>query len=578
MNTQAWRYYSKFYESAHRPLLLTLVLSTGQSLLHLPILLLVRYAFDDVIPSGHLSLLALIGAVTVLLYLIVGGSTLYTRHLILRTSKLAIQRLRDEMLKRFYTFSRTHYSEADRSRLHTIMVQDTERLDIMTNALIAQLIPSLLSALVLSAVLVYLNWLLFLVMLSIVPLLFVVSRSLGRMVRKRIRIFHRSFETFSRGTLFVLQMMDLTRMQSAEHLEIERQRKYLEELRLTSGRMAWLRTAYSVIQSTIVATAGVIILIVGGGAIATGIMTLGGLLSFYTAVALLKPHLDTVSLCIPQIIEGSESLTTLYDLLETKGLRPYSGTKRIEFTGKIGLESVHFQYKDRPVLRDVDLSISPGATVAIVGPNGSGKTTIANLMLGFYRPQKGRLLADDHPFNELDIIHLRRHIGVVPQDPIIFPGRILENITYGRPDASIQQIMEASELATAHEFIQELPQGYETFVGENGVLLSGGQCQRIALARAFLRQPRLLILDEPTNHLDHAAVRQLIRNLKSPDSAPAILIIGHDMDIVCEAQYVYLLREGCVVAGGHPTAVLDEEGLWREPLDSKGTVREHETV
>jgi ABC-type multidrug transport system fused ATPase/permease subunit len=572
MNTRAWRYYSRFYKRDRLPLLFTFVLSTGQSLLHVPILLLVRYAFDYVIPSGDLPMLAAIGVLAILLYLIVGGVTLYTRRLVLRISKLAIQGLREEILQKFYTLPRSYYSEADRSRLHTIVVQDTERVDVMTNALVAQLTPSGIIAFVLSLVLIYLNWMLFLLLVSIFPLLLIVSRSLGRLVRSQIHDFHRSFETFSKGMLFVLQMMDLTRLQSAQELEMDRQRGYLEELRLTSGQMAWLRTAYSVIQSTIVAASVVIILIAGGAAIAQGVMSLGELISFYAAVALLKPHLDTVLSCIPQIIEGNESLTTLYGLLDLEGLKPYSGTKRIKFSGRIDVDSVSFQYRDYPVLHDVSLTISPGTTVALLGPNGSGKTTIANLILGFYRPQEGRLYADGVPFSELDIVHLRHWIGVVPQDPLIFPGTILENITYGRPDAAAEQIMEAADLAMASGFIDTLPRGYETLVGEHGILLSGGQRQRIALARAFLRQPRLIILDEPTSHLDEGAVHQFVNNLRGLEGLSASLIISHDVHMVSQADYVYLVNEGSIVGSGHPEAVLDQEATWRDLLSAERTV------
>jgi len=527
---------------------LSAIVSIGQSFLHLPILFLVRHVFDDAIPSGNSYLLALIGVTIVFLYFMNGGIALYARYVILGTVKFAIQRFRDEMLNKLYALSRTYYTQADRSRLHTNMVQDTVRVDVMTNALLGQLIPALFISVALGAVLIYLNWLLFLLMLSAVPLLFVVSKSIGKMVRQRVRALHRSFETFSRGMLFVLQMMDLTRIQSAEDYEIERQRRSLQQLRLASGHMAWLRSAYRVVQNTIVGGFGVIVLIVGGRAIATGNMTLGELLSFYAAVALLRSHLYTISSCIPQVIEGNESLSTLYSLLEIRESRPYSGTKRIAFGGKITLESVYFQYKDHPVLHDINLTICPNTTVAIVGPNGAGKSTIANLIIGFYRPQKGQLYADDYPFIELDIVDLRRYIGVVAQDPIIFPGTIWDNVAYGCPDASPQRVVQAAELATAHEFIEQLPQGYDTFVGESGVLLSGGQRQRIALARAFVRQPRLLILDEPTNHLDEVAVRQLMNNLKRLDNVPTTLIIGHDMDIASETEYIYVLQEGRIVA------------------------------
>ncbi len=550
MNMSAWRYYIRFYRGCYRELFLSVVVSIGQSLIVLPIALLIRYVFDDLIPAGNLYVLTLVGLIIVLLYLANGGATLWTRRVILETTKIIIQQFRDEVLSKFYTFSRSYYSETDRSKLHTSMVQDTERLDIMTNALFAQLMPALFISLVLSAVLIYLNWFLFLVMICALPFLFLLSKAIGRKARKETYTFHRSFETFSKGILSVLQMMDLTRIQSAENFEIARQRENFEKLRLTSGHMAWLRTAYVLTQNTIIAIFGVLILIVGGRAVATGYMTLGELLSFYAATSLLRPHLRTVSSCIPQIIEGNESLTTLYNLLETKDSRPYSGTKRKPFSGKITLTCVSFQYKDCPVLHDINLIIHPSSMIAIAGPSGSGKTTIANLILGFYRPQKGQLYADDHPFSELDIVHLRRHIGVVTQNPILFTGTILENITYSCPDASLEQVVRAAELATAHEFIQQLPQGYETFVGENGVLLSGGERQRIAIARALLRQPKLLILDEPTNHLDADAVYHLMNNLKTLNDLPTSLIISHDMNVVREAEHTYVLQEGCIVANG----------------------------
>jgi ABC-type bacteriocin/lantibiotic exporter with double-glycine peptidase domain len=199
------------------------------------------------------------------------------------------------------------------------------------------------------------------------------------------------------------------------------------------------------------------------------------------------------------------------------------------------------------VLRDVTLTINPGSTVALVGPNGSGKSTIGNLILGFYRPQTGELCADDQPFTELDMVHLRRQIGVVTQDPILFPGTIWENITYGAPNVSSSQVIQAAKLATAHESIDQLPKGYQTFVGEDGILLSGGQRQRIALARALLREPALLILDEPTNHLDEAGVRQLMGSLDQLGNAPTILMISHDVAIVDQAEYIYVLQAGGIV-------------------------------
>lgn len=550
INKSAWQYYFKFYRGYYRPLLLSIAVSTGQSLIAIPIALLIKTVFDSLIPAGDFSDLTLAGSVLVLLYLINGAGTLWTRHVTLKTTKAVIQEFREEILKHLYSFPRAFYADADHGKLHTTVVQDTERLDVMTNALLSQMVPAFFISLVIGAILFYLNSLLFLVLICSIPLLFLLGRTIGGKTRRKVYAFHRSFETFSKGIWFVLQKMDLTRIQSSEQLEMERQRTHIEELRHTSAQMAWMRTAIISANNVTIAIVAVIILIVGGRAVISGSMTLGGLISFYAVIAFVRPHLQMAFQSIPQILEGNESLTTLHTLLETHHQRPYFGTRQIEFSGKITLDTISFQYNDEPILRDISLAINPGTTIAIFGPNGSGKTTIANLILGFYRPQKGELYADDSPFRELDIAHLRRSFGVVTQNSIIVTGTIWENITYGCPGATRQQVEQAAELSQAHEFIQHLPQGYETFVGEDGVRLSGGESQRVAIARALLRRPRLLILDEPTNHLDAHAVRHLMDSMKTMDTDPTIIILSHDVDVVREAEHIYILQEGRIVSSG----------------------------
>ena len=541
---KAWRYYGSFYRGDGAQLLLTTTASIVQSFLQLPIVLLVRKAFDDVTLSQDIYLLPIIGAAVIALYLISGGLGLYIRWTVLRVTKLAIQRLRTELLHKFYSVSRTFHGQADHSRLHTMAVQDTQRVDIMSNAVIALMAPAVLVSAVLGAFMLYLNWKLFLVLGITMPLLIMVSRSVARAVREGTVDYHRSFDTFSSGIAFELEAMDLTRWRSAEEWETRRQTENLTDLRLTSGRVEGLSATYRLLQQTVIAVSAVLVLILGGSAVAGGQMTLGDLLSFFTAVSLLRTQLHGVAVSITQTIEGHESLMRIFSFTQLQDSRPYTGGKRITFNGKITLSSVAFRYEKDPVLKDVSLSIEPGEVVALVGPNGAGKSTIAHLVLGFYRPQIGRLYADDQPYDDLDIMHLRRQIGVVSQNPIIFPGTIWENITYGCPKTDLEAVRQAAELSTAHDFIEQLPQGYDTFVGESGVLLSGGQRQRIAIARALLRQPRLLILDEPTTHLDESAVRRLIENLKGPDYIAAKLIIGHDPRVITLADHVYVLREG----------------------------------
>jgi len=544
----AWRYYRSLYRGSYVWLSLCMAASFFQAILFLPITLLIRRAIDIAIPYGHMAHLVLIGSGIIGLYLVTVGITLLTRRVILKITKGAIQQFRYALLEKLYSTSRSFYSKVDHGQLHTIIVQDTERLDIMSNALMAQLIPDILISMAITGVLVYLNRLLFLLVVGMLSILIIVSWPLGRMVKERTRAFHRSFESFSKGVLFVLQVMALTRIQTAEDIEIRRQGRKLEHLRETSARMAWLQRAYGSTQGTLLAITGVTILVAGGWAISSGYATLGVLLSFYAAVALLRTRLNEISSAILHIIEGNESLNRLYRLLKLEEPRPYSGTNKISLKGNITLVSVSFRYNDYPVLHEVSLTIPPATMVALVGPNGSGKSTIANLILGFYRPQKGMLYADEQPYDELDTTALRRQIGVVTQDPIMLPGTIWDNIVYGYGEIEDSQVIHASRLATAHEFIMQLPDKYNTQVGENGVLLSGEQCQRIALARALLRNPRLLILDEPTNHLDKDSIATLLSNLHNPKGSPSVLIISHDAQIVRQAQLTNVLREGRIVS------------------------------
>jgi ABC-type bacteriocin/lantibiotic exporter with double-glycine peptidase domain len=311
--------------------------------------------------------------------------------------------------------------------------------------------------------------------------------------------------------------------------------------------MAFIYAVHGNVQSILIGLSGVIILVVGGITVASKSITLGEFISFYVAAGYLSGHVNTITSSIADIIAGNESIVTLHQLASTKNVQPYIGKKQIPFKGYLSLESVSFRYEDQPILRDISLSLHPHSRVAIIGSNGAGKSTMAHLILGFYSPLSGRLYADDVPYEEVDVVHLRKQIGVVMQDPALFSGTILENISYGSPDAERKDVARAAKLAMADDFIRRLPEGYDTYIGEDGVLLSGGERQRLALARALLRRPKLLILDEPTNHLDRASVGQLLDNLDDLEDRPAILMISHDMSVVRHADEVFQLEEGILM-------------------------------
>jgi len=560
-NRVAWLYYFACYRGKKLRLAATLLASLALSLLSLPLILLVRYIFDTVLPRGDFRALLLCALAMLAASVANSAVAFWLRRSSLDITKKVILDLRAKLVANLFELPTEYFGRHERMALHSTIVQDTERVDVMSNALVAEVLPAVMVGITVAVVLLYVNWLLLLASLAIAPLFFFANRVLQSRLQEQVNRFRHSFEAFSKGVLFVLQAMDLTRMLGAEEFEMERQTRTLRELRDTSTRVAWFDTLYNLTQNGLATLTGLIILVVGGAGVAAHTLTVGALVSFYVTARILNSQAGTVLSDAPKIVLGIESLGSVHRLLTAPEHLPYRGSRKISATGRVALENVSFAYReDRWVLRNVSLEIEPGSTIALIGPNGSGKTSLVALLCGFYRPGSGRVLADGCPYDDLDVRHLRRSFGLVPQDPFLFAGTIRDNIAYGRPDATLAEIREAARCATADAFITELENGYETPVGEDGMLLSGGQRQRIAIARALLGDPRVLILDEPANHLDTDSVTTLIANLRALPQRPALLIVTHDERMLAHADRVCQLGKG--IAELQPQLAAARGDLW----------------
>ncbi len=540
----AWSYYMSFFKGMYGKITRTTLVAAGQTLIIIPSLLLVKYAFDVVIPDDNIKLLVTIGVVIFLLRMVNSLISIALRRSHIRIINRAVYAMRENLLNKLYNFSYLFYANSDLRTLHTRIVQDTERVVNMSSALISRLLPSVIISFGLLIVCFILNWYLLLIIISLFPLLILANRLMGQRIKKRVFVFQRAFEEFSKGIYFVLRYMSLTTIQSAQDAEMKRQRAVLNDLQIKTGRMADLFSVNLQLQESLTGLTAIIIIITGGISVALKSMSLGDFLSFYLAAMYLNKYVNTITSSVPDIIAGNVSLNTLYDLASTEDNHKYQGKNPIEFTGEVKLRSIHFSYGDNNVLKGTDLHINPHERVAVIGPNGSGKTTIMNLITGLLVPDEGDVFASGYSFLTIDMTSFRKQIGVVQQHPPLFPGTVAENIVYGSESVDMEQLQRVSELALAHDFISRLPDSYNTNIGDDGILLSGGEGQRIAIARALYRNPSLLILDEPTNHLDNSAIAGILENLRTINPAPSILIISHDRGVIGFADKVFEMHEG----------------------------------
>jgi ABC-type multidrug transport system fused ATPase/permease subunit len=300
---------------------------------------------------------------------------------------------------------------------------------------------------------------------------------------------------------------------------------------------------------------------IAGQRVLQGMLTVGDVVLLVSYLAMLYQPLQTLALTAATVQGAAASARRVFSILDAiPEVMDKSGAIPLprQTPGPIVFDHVSFAYdKGKQVLKDVCLEIAPGQTVAMVGPSGAGKTTIANLFMRFYDPTEGQIRLNGVDLRSLTLGSLRQNMSLVLQEPVLFSSTIRENIAYGRPEATNERIEAAARAAGAHDFIQALPQGYETQIGERGVTLSGGQRQRLSIARAFLKDAPILILDEPTSALDSATEQQVLETLKRLMKDRTTLIIAHRLSTVRHADQIVVVQDGKIAeAGSHEQLLL----------------------
>jgi subfamily B ATP-binding cassette protein MsbA len=476
--------------------------------------------------------------------------------------------MHDLRLTLYHHIHRLSLAEHDQKRTGDLIGRVTSDIEAIQSFITTALMGILTNALTLLGIvgiMLYLNWRFTLISLAIAPLLFAAVFFFTRRIKKASRDVRKKQSELVSLVEEVLSSIRVVKAFAREDYEEDRfERQSLENVE-TALAARNIKTKLSPVVEIIVAAGTCLMLAYGARLVLAGELTAGALVVFllylgkmYKPMRELAKMTDTVSNAAVGFERIREVLETESAVRDLPHARPAAS-----FKGKIEFDKVSFGYnQDQLILKDVSFQIEPGQVAAFVGPTGGGKSTIISLVARFYDPVSGEVRIDGTNIRNYTLKSLRQQISFVLQETLLFHAPIWENIAYGRPEANRAEIIQAAQLANAHEFIEQMPEGYDTMIGERGVTLSGGQRQRIAIARAVIRNTPIRVLDEPTSGLDAAAEQVVFEALGHLMEGRTSIVIAHHLATVRRANIIFVVEDNTLVERGTHDELLAAGGLY----------------
>lgn len=527
--------------------------------------MIVRYILEDILPAGDMLRLVHTAAVLFILYVVCLCSSFCVSYFGRSMGTHIENDLRCRLFSHIESMSFSFFDNAKTGQLLSRIISDISEIgDLvfqMPNLIMVCLITMCGSAFFLF----YINWQLAIFVLFLILLKTAGTMILNRRMKETFRIAREKMGLVSSQAMESLNAIRLVQSFCNEAVELKKFVAASDKLRRAQQR-TFMFEAY--LTSSIIFFSNLtnlVIIAAGSFFIMLGVMSLGDLVAFLMYLMVFIRPIMQLTMLTERYQRGLAGYRR-YEELMAVAPAVADGADAVAagtIEGRVAFEDVNFSYNGKdPVLRRFSLDIPRGKTVAIVGPTGAGKSSVASLLLRFYDIQAGCITLDGRDIRQYTLSSLRRSIGIVQQDVFLFSDSIRENIAYGRPDATEQEIIEAAKLADAHEFIMKLPDGYDSAIGERGVKLSGGQKQRLAIARVFLKNPPVLILDEATSALDNETERKIQQALQDLSHNRTTLVIAHRLATIRHADRIVVLTKDGICEEGTHDELMECKGLY----------------
>ncbi len=550
---------------------LGVLLILAATLLTLPAPWIFKLIIDEALPHRDLHQLAVLLAVFTGLFLLRGWTTLVRNRILQFSAMRIVCDLRIQLFAHLQTLSLRYFDANQTGKVISRVTQDTNEVYQLTNGFLITVIADSVTILGVLGFLFWVEWHLALAVTLVLPLFVINYLHNRRRMREESRV-HR--DNWDKVVGFLHERVAAARVVKSftrEAAETDAFASGINADYFNYSNIVMRNTRLSVVADLLGSFGALIVLGYGGWLVVQGSMAVGTLVAFNAYITFVFPPIVRFVDLAAVFQRANTALENMWAMLDTKPeVTDAPGARELPaIKGAVEFHNVNFDYELEPpgqgrprTLTDVDFHVPAGRVVAIVGPSGSGKSTIINLVARFYDVASGRVSIDGIDVRDVTVESLRRQIGIVLQENVLFSGTLEDNVKYGRADATPEQIQAAALAANAHEFIRELPDGYATVVGERGAKLSGGQRQRVAIARAILRDPRILIFDEATSALDTASERLIQQAMERLMKGRTAFIIAHRLSTIQKADLILVMEQGRLAEQGTHAQLLSAGGLY----------------